>query len=173
VQRRINGIYAELGGFDLATAPVGTDGCGIPTVGVPLREMATAMAALADPARLGPKRGDAVLRIRKALAAEPFMMAGTGRFCTRINGALGGRVLIKTGAEGVYCGFVPELGVGIALKIWDGAGRAAEVAMAAILHDLGMLDAETYRDAISPPILNVVGLHVGDVRPAREWMAAP
>ena len=63
---------------------VGTDGCGIPTVGVPLRNMARAMANLADPSRLPDRRAAAIVRIRAALNAEPFYMAGTGRFCTRI-----------------------------------------------------------------------------------------
>src|SRR3982750_3561931 len=65
----------------------------------------------------------------------------TGRFCTRINEALPGVAQIKTGAEGVFCGMLPTLGLGIALKMWDGAGRAAEVAMATLLGHLGVLPA--------------------------------
>ena len=38
-----------------------------------------------------------------------------------------GRLFVKVGAEGVFCAAVPELGLGIALKCDDGAGRAAEV----------------------------------------------
>ncbi|MGE0423372.1 MAG: asparaginase [Reyranellaceae bacterium] len=172
VQKRIAAIYGELGRFDPSRAPSGSDGCGIPTLGVPLRAMATAMAAMADPSRLKQSRVAAIVRIRAAISAEPFFMAGTGRFCTRINGALPGIVQIKTGAEGVYCAMLPTLGVGVALKIWDGAGRAAEVAMARILHHLGVLDARHYADAINPPILNVVGARVGDIRPAASWLGA-
>lgn len=170
VQKRIAAIYGELGRADLSRAPVGSDGCGIPTLGVPLRVMATAMAAMADPSRLKGPRVAAIVRIRAAMNAEPFFMAGTGRFCTRINSALPGVAQIKTGAEGVYCGMLPTLGVGVALKIWDGTGRAAEVAMANILRHLGVLDAGRYADAINPPILNVVGARVGDIRPAASWL---
>lgn len=172
VQKRIAAIYGELGRFDPSRAPAGSDGCGIPTLGVPLRAMATAMAAMADPSRLKQARVAAIVRIRAAMNAEPFFMAGTGRFCTRINGALPGIAQIKTGAEGVYCGMLPTLGVGVALKIWDGTGRAAEVAMARILHHLGVLDAKRYDDAINPPILSVVGARVGDIRPAASWLGA-
>jgi L-asparaginase II len=170
VQTRITAIYGELGRVDLSRAPAGSDGCGIPTLGVPLRAMATAMAAMADPSQLKQARVAAIVRIRAAMSAEPFFMAGTGRFCTRINAALPGVAQIKTGAEGVYCGMLPMLGVGVALKIWDGTGRAAEVAMASILRHLGVLDAGRYSDAVNPPILNVVGARVGDIRPAASWL---
>ncbi|MBX3501127.1 MAG: asparaginase [Alphaproteobacteria bacterium] len=172
VQKRLAAIYGELGRFDPARAPAGSDGCGIPTLGVPLRAMATAMAAMADPSRLKQSRVAAIVRIRAAMNAEPFFMAGTGRFCTRINAALPGVAQIKTGAEGVYCAMLPALGVGVALKIWDGTGRAAEVAMASILRHLGVLDAARYSDAINPPILNVVGARVGDIRAAASWLGA-
>ena len=45
----------------------------------------------------------------------------------------GARVFVKTGAEGVYCGALPELGLGIAVKCDDGAGRAAAAIMAAVI----------------------------------------
>ena len=45
----------------------------------------------------------------------------------------GERVLVKTGAEGVFCGALPEQGLGIALKCEDGVTRAAEVVMAATI----------------------------------------
>jgi L-asparaginase II len=102
--------------------------------------------------------------------AEPFMMAGTGRFCTRINQALPGVAQIKTGAEGMFCGMLPTLGLGIALKIWDGAGRAAEVATATLLGHLGVLPAEGREELLHPPVRNVVGLLVGEMRPARSWL---
>ena len=79
---------------------------------------------------------------------------------------------IKTGAEGVYCGILPTLGVGIALKIWDGATRASEVAMATVLRHLGVLDARRYADALNPPVRNAVGARIGDIRPAASWLGA-
>lgn len=170
VQKRIATIYGELGRFDPARAPSGSDGCGIPTLGVPLRSMATAMAVMADPSRLKQSRVAAIVRIRAAMNAEPFFMAGTGRLCTRINGALPGVAQIKTGAEGVYCGILPTFGVGIALKIWDGTTRASEVAMATILRHLGLLDTHRYADALSPPVRNAVGARIGDIRPATSWL---
>jgi L-asparaginase II len=98
------------------------------------------------------------------------MMAGTGRFCTRINAALPGVAQIKTGAEGVFCAMLPTLGLGIALKMADGAARAAEVAMATLLGHLGVLPADQREELLHPPVKNVVGLLVGEMRPARSWL---
>jgi L-asparaginase II len=148
----------------------GTDGCGIPTLATPLRLLARAMASMADPSGLPSKHADAAVRIRKAINAEPFMMAGTGRFCTRINEALPGVAQIKTGAEGVFCGMLPTLGLGIAIKMWDGAARASEVAMATLLGHLGVLPGSKREELLHPPVKNVVGLLVGEMRPAKSWL---
>jgi L-asparaginase II len=51
-------------------------------------------------------------------------------------------VFLKTGAEGVYCGSIPHAGLGFALKCDDGAGRAAEVAIAAVLLKLDVWSPE-------------------------------
>ena len=128
------------------------------------------MANMAEPSRLSNKHAEAAGRIRAAISAEPFMMAGTGRFCTRINAALPGVAQIKTGAEGVFCGMLPTLGLGVAIKMWDGAARAAEVAMATLLGHLGVLPADQREEIIHPPVKNVVGLLVGEMRPAKSWL---
>jgi L-asparaginase II len=172
VQQRLLGIYEQLAQCDLSRASIGIDGCGIPTVGVPLRHMALAMANMANPARLPEARAKAIRRIRDAMNAEPFFMAGSGRFCTRVNGTLKGVAQIKTGAEGVYCAMLPTLGLGVALKIWDGTGRASEVAMATILRHLGVLSDTAFDTVVTPPVLNVAGLKVGDIRPAASWLGA-
>ena len=85
VQRRLREVMTDLCGVDANGFAYGTDGCGIPTLATPLRTLAQAMASMADPSRLSSKRAEAASRIRAAMNAEPFMMAGTGRFCTRIN----------------------------------------------------------------------------------------
>jgi L-asparaginase II len=170
VQRRLRAVMTDLCGSNADDFPHGTDGCGIPTLATPLKSLARAMASMAEPSRLSNKHAEAATRIRTAMNAEPFMMAGTGRFCTRINEALPGVVQIKTGAEGVFCGMLPTLGLGIALKMWDGAGRAAEVAMAALLGHLGVLPGERREELLHPPVKNVVGLLVGEMRPAKSWL---
>jgi len=65
---------------------------------------------------------------------------------------------------------LPGLGLGIALKMWDGAGRASEIAMATLLGHLGVLPADLSDEIIHPPVRNVVGLLVGEMRPAKNWL---
>lgn len=170
VQRRLRDVMTDLCGADTNGFPFGTDGCGIPTLATPLRRLAQAMASMAEPSRLSSRRAEAAVRIRAAMNAEPFMVAGTGRFCTRINATLAGVAQVKTGAEGVFCGMLPGVGLGIALKMWDGAGRAAEVAMATLLGHFGILSPDQRQELQHPPVRNVVGLLVGEMRPAKGWL---
>lgn len=170
VQQRLRSVMSDLCGIKADDFPHGIDGCGIPTLATPLKRLAQAMAAMADPSGLSSKHADAAQRIRAAMNAEPFMVAGSGRFCTRINEAAPGVIQVKTGAEGVFCGMLPTLGLGVAVKMWDGAARASEIAMATLLHHLGVLPAGQRDEALHPPVKNVVGLLVGEMRPAKSWL---
>lgn len=169
VQRRVEAALAAMTGCDLARAPRGIDGCGIPVIGLPLAAMARAMARLADPLGLPAERQAAARRILEAMAAEPLMVDGSGSFTTRILIEAGAAVRLKPGAEGVFCAALPALGLGVALKIADGAGRAAEVAIGALLCRLGAV-AEDQAVALAPQfrpkLLNVAGRVVGELRPA-------
>lgn len=172
--RRWFTVLSEMADTDLTGAPRGIDGCSIPVIGMTLRATARAMARIADPAGLSAGRRAAVERIRAANATEPFMVAGTGRFCTVVMQALGARALVKTGAEGFFCAALPERGLGIALKIDDGASRAAEVAMGALLRHFGVIDAataEALQGVLRPWIRNRRNRIVGYVRALPQWMA--
>ena len=166
VQQRVLGTLESMAGLDLGDAPRGVDGCGIPVIGVPLGNLALAMARLADPADQPEPRQAACARIRAAMTAEPFMVSGTDRFCTRVIMETGGRALVKTGAEGVYCGALTEAGLGIALKIDDGTGRAAEVVMAGLLARFGLIDGA--HELCAPQLRNRAGTVVGELRPPAD-----
>jgi L-asparaginase II len=130
--------------------------------------MAGGYARLASGDGLARDRHKAGRRLLAAGIAEPYLVAGDGRFCTRVMQAVDGVVFAKTGAEGVYCAAIPDQGIGIALKVDDGAGRAAEVALAEIISVL----APDYRTELlrlaHEPVRNVRGLTVGEVRAAPE-----
>jgi L-asparaginase II len=108
----------------------------------------------------------AARRLRQAAAMAPFMVGGTDRFDTRVMQAYGERVFCKIGAEGVYCATLPELGLGIALKIDDGAARAAEAAMAAVAQALLRTEDELLRGYSHLQLRNWRGIDVGSLRPA-------
>ena len=130
------------------------------------------IARFGAPDALPPIRAQACRRLGAAILAEPFMLAGTGRFCTRAIEACGGMAIIKTGAEGVYVAAIPALGLGIALKIDDGAARAAEVAMGHLLlrhAALGDAACRKLEAMITPSINNAAGRVVGGIAPAPSW----
>ena len=137
VMREISASLESATGTRLADAPRATDGCSIPTFGIPLRALAHAFARLGTGTGLAPDRARAAARLREAVAAAPLMVAGTGRLDTRLMEHFRARVFCKVGAEGVYCATLPELGLGIALKMDDGnTARAAEVAIVALVEAL-------------------------------------
>ncbi|RWF21719.1 MAG: asparaginase [Mesorhizobium sp.] len=146
----------------------GTDGCSIPTYAVPLRSFALGFARMATGVGFEPVRAKAAKRLLSACMAEPFLVAGTGRADVALMEAAPDRIFVKGGAEGVYCAALPELGLGIALKCDDGAGRAAEVMVAAciarLLHADKALAAKLIEQA-HPPIESRIGAKVGALRP--------
>jgi L-asparaginase II len=159
---------------DVTGAPHGpdnraTDGCSIPTYAIPLKNLAKGFAKMAAGQGLSSERAKAAKRLFAACMAEPFYVAGTGRADTALMQAAPGRIFVKIGAEGVYCGAVPELGLGIALKCDDGAGRAAEAMVATVLAKLlrsdEVLSARLDRLA-NQPITSRIGAEVGSIRPA-------
>lgn len=149
-----------------------TDGCSIPTYAVPLRSLAEGFARFGTGEGLPPARAAAARRLYAAATAEPLYVAGTGRFCTDAMKALAGRALVKTGAEGVFCGTVPERGLGIAVKCADGATRGSQAVMAAILARLFPQAEETLARWSRAPILSRRGAPVGEVRAVAEAFAA-
>ncbi len=165
VQRAVLDVIADMASVSFEKAPTGIDGCGIPVVGIPLESLAFAFARFVTGTSFGPARQSAAERIYQAMIREPFMVAGSERWCTRAMEAGSGAFIVKTGAEGVYCGAVPQAGVGIALKIDDGAPRAAECAMGAVLSGLGCLDLEQASGLVDSPVSNVAGREVGNIRP--------
>ncbi|MEO7332307.1 MAG: asparaginase, partial [Gemmatimonadales bacterium] len=71
-----------------------------------------------------------------AMLARPDLVAGTGRSCTEVMQAAPGKVIVKLGADGVYCGALVGTGLGFALKVEDGDMRTLPVALLAVLDAL-------------------------------------
>ena len=141
VQRRIAQLLDELCSVKTHHLPVALDGCSVPTWAIPLRNLALGFQRFVSGETLCEARAPAARRLIAAVRAHPFMVAGSKRFCTRLMEAVP-RAFVKTGAEGVFCGAVPHAGLGIALKCDDGANRASEAAMAALLASLDVWTGE-------------------------------
>jgi L-asparaginase II len=176
VMRAVTAAMQASTGFDLEHAPRGTDGCSIPTFAIPLRHLALAFARVGTGTGLAPGHAQAARRLREAVARQPFMVAGSGRFDTKVMQRLGARVFSKVGAEGVFCAAFPERGLGVAIKVDDGNNaRAAEVAMAATIEAFVALDdadATFMRGLSDVTLRNWNGIEVGALRATAEMRGA-
>ncbi len=167
LQVEIRAVMADLTGTPLSRDNCGTDGCSIPTYAVPLVGLARGFAKMATGKGIGPQRAAAAKRLIEACMAEPFYVAGTGRFCTRLMQVAPGRIFAKTGAEGVFCAILPEKGLSLAVKCEDGSSRAAESMIAALLaryFDKHSAEHAALMGMANHAMHNWIGLHVGDVR---------
>lgn len=133
-------LRAVRAGTDVDRPVIGVDGCGSPVHGVTLSGMATLFARLARPERLGPYAAPAA-RVVSAMRAHPFLVGGTGRTDTALMTRVPD-VVSKVGAEGLYCAASLEQGIGVAVRIEDGADRASGPALIHALAQLGILTLE-------------------------------
>jgi L-asparaginase II len=167
VQREVKAALEQVTGFALAEGSHGTDGCAAPTWALPLQAMAHGFARLATGQGLQPVRQNAARRLFHACMAQGFFVAGTGRFDTTIMAAGNGRIFVKTGAEGIYCAALPDQGIGLALQIDDGATRASEVVMAALIaRHLSDAPLEALARYTDQTLSNWNGTPVGAMRPS-------
>jgi L-asparaginase II len=164
--REITAALAAMTGAVLDERNRAVDGCSIPTFAIPLRAQALGFARVATGAGQAPERAKALARIRAAVAANPIMVGGTGKFDTEVMTAMGARIFSKGGAEGVHAMALPEQGLGIVVKARDGAGRAGNVAVATLaarfLRDADNVLAQFMR----PTLRNWRGIEVGEMRVA-------
>lgn len=161
LQREV--LRAVRRGTGVSRPVVGVDGCGAPVHGVPLSGLATLFARLSRPYHLGPYANEAE-SVVAAMRARPYLVGGRGRTDSLLMAQVPG-VLSKVGAEGLYCAAVLGEGVGVAVRIEDGADRASGPALIHALAELGVLgdeDLERLAPVARRPILGG-GRPVGQV----------
>jgi L-asparaginase II len=165
VQKLLMEAVADVCGVDAARMPLATDGCSAVNPALPLVAMARGYARMAVARRAGgDRRETALARIRDAMAAHPEMVAGEGRFCTALMRVTEGRLVTKTGAEGLQCVAIPARGLGVAVRVKDGTRRAVAPALVPWLRSLGLVsesEAERLAEFARPALTNHRGLPVG------------
>ena len=146
----------------------GIDGCSAPNFATTMHGMARAMAWFASAHQRPDALSRAGAQLVEAMHSFPDLVAGEGRACTLLMRAVTEPVAIKTGAEGFFVAMLPQRGLGVALKIVDGATRASECAIAALLVRLGVADPAhpDVKRFLNPEIRNFRGLLAGEIRPA-------
>jgi L-asparaginase II len=172
VQIMIARIVSETCGVALDRSRMGIDGCSVPTFALPLAAFAVGFARLGSGEALAPGRASAARRLFHACFSEPTHVAGEGRFDTIVLRALAPDCFTKGGAEGVHCAAFPELGLGLALKIDDGAKRAAEHVMSEVIAALLPKAKPSLSGQLTDEMLNWRGIVVGRVAPSEGLQRA-
>ena len=176
VQVDIRETLGEMLGMDPGQMPLGIDGCSAPVYGVPMLNMAQAVASLAEPAGMEESRAQACRTITSAMIANPLMIAGPDLFDTNLMSVGAGKLFAKGGAEGyqiigVMPGVIAEEapGVGSAVEIADGDNRSrgrSSVALT-LLKAMGVLsqtEIENLGAYGNIPIKNWRDIQIGEVR---------
>ena len=174
-QKLVREMIELVTGETLSLDRVGTDGCSIPTWAAPLDGFALGFARMATGIGLPPDIAAAAQRIFDAATEHPFLVGGSDNLDTLAMEAFEGRLMLKGGAEGVYCGAIRDRGLGFALKIDDGNAAASRALVAAIL--LEFADPTNAERALldryaTQPTKNVRGLEVGALSARRDLVAA-
>jgi len=167
LQREILGIISDYSELPAREIHLGVDGCGVPVFYLPLKKMARMYAKFFSETDLANQR------ISKAMTKHPEMVGGTGRFDTDFMRVMGGSVVSKGGSEGLECSALRQGAsmLGFAVKAEDGNERASWPALLEFCRQLGMIEEEKLErlsDFWHPPVKNVAGKIVGEIRPNLE-----
>jgi L-asparaginase II len=165
VQRCCKTAVADWTGMNPDEIGVAVDGCGVVEFAMPLEHMARAYSRLA---RAAHGNAGAPKRVVGAMQTRPFLVGGSDRFDSILIEETEGSVVAKIGAEGVHCAALLDLGIGVVVKVEDGAQRAQFPALIRLLQYLDALPArlpQRLDDFVSREIRNTRGEPVGEIRP--------
>lgn len=109
------------------------DDCGMPTYSMELSQIAQLYAKLASGNNLD------LERIARAMTYHPRMIAGEGAFDTELMRLSEGELVSKSGAEGIQCVGRVGQGMGLAIKVKDGAKRAKYAMAIHLLRQMGWI----------------------------------
>jgi L-asparaginase II len=165
--QRANAATVQTVGRIERTLETGVDGCGVPTFYATVEEIARMYAGLASEMKDNDRLHPLASRVSWAMRTHPERVSATGHFTAELTRLSAGRIIVKGGAEGVLGIGVPELGLGMAIKVADGSSRPLPAIACRLLAEyLPALDWATIRRKIHPPITNTLSAEVGTIEAA-------
>ena len=158
IQKDLINLIQDLSEFKIQN--IGVDGCTLPNPLIPLKKFALAAAKISDFNRLN-ENSNIAKRIFDSCTKFPEITGGTNSVNCILTKLSKGRIFFKNGAEGVFVALIPEKKSALAVKIIDGATRAAEVAIAGLILDLKIIDENALKKIIEKPIKNSANQDIG------------
>jgi len=143
VQQMILNVVAKMAEYPKEKIYLGIDGCGVPVFGLPIKNMSYAYERMVNWEILDSEYQQASKRIVMSLIKYPEIVGGTGRFDTDLIRVSEGKLLAKSGADGVFCvGVRDENGMGITIKMESGNVKFLPLVVVQILYQLKILSKE-------------------------------
>ena len=139
IQKDLINLIEDLSNYKIKN--IGIDGCTLPNPLIPLKKFALTAAQIADYNKLN-ENSAITKRIFESCTKFPEIAGGTNSVNSVLTKLSKGKIFFKNGAEGVFVAIIPELKSALAVKIADGATRAAEVAVSGLISELKMIDEE-------------------------------
>tara|TARA_Y100000590_G_scaffold411643_1_gene505892 strand:- start:365 stop:1342 length:978 start_codon:yes stop_codon:yes gene_type:complete len=158
IQKNLINLVQDLSGCIIRK--IGVDGCTLPNPLIPLKKFALAAAKISDFKGLN-ENANIAKRIFDSCTKFPEITGGTNSVNCILTKLSKGRIFFKNGAEGVFVALIPEIKSALAVKIIDGAARAAEVAIAGLISDLKIIEENELKKITEKPIKNSANKDIG------------
>ncbi len=139
---------------------IGVDGCTLPNPLIPLKKFALAASQLADYDKSN-EHSAIAKRIFNSCTKFPEITGGTNSINCILTKLSKGKIFFKNGAEGIFVAIIPEQKSALAVKITDGAARAAEVAIAGLISELKIINEKEIEIFKKRPVTNSANQIVG------------
>jgi len=161
IQKDLINLIEDLSKYKIKN--IGVDGCTLPNPLIPLKKFAFAMAQLADYKKIN-DHSTIAKRIFDSCIKFPEIAGGSKSINSILTKLSKGKVFFKNGAEGVFVAIIPELKSALAVKIIDGASRAAEVAIAGLISELKIINNNQIEKIKKNSIKNSTGQIIGSIK---------
>ena len=161
IQKDLINLIEDLSKYKIKN--IGVDGCPLPNPLIPLKKFAFAMAQLADYKKIN-DHSTIAKRIFDSCIKFPEIAGGSKSINSILTKLSKGKVFFKNGAEGVFVAIIPELKSALAVKIIDGASRAAEVAIAGLISELKIINNNQIEKIKRNSIKNSAGQIIGSIK---------
>jgi len=161
IQKDLIKLIEDLSKYKIKS--IGVDGCTLPNPLIPLKKFAFAVAQLADYKKLN-EYSTIAKRIFDSCVKFPEITGGSKSINSILTKLSKGKIFVKNGAEGVFVAIIPEQKSALAVKIIDGASRAAEVAIAGLLSELKIINNEKINKIKKIPIKNSANQIIGSMK---------
>ena len=158
IQKNLIQLIEDLSKYKIKN--IGVDGCTLPNPLIPLKKFAYAAAQLADYKKLNENSATAK-RIINSCIKFPEITGGSKSINSILTKLSHGKAFFKNGAEGVFVAIIPTLKSALAVKIIDGARRAAEVAIAGLISELKVIQNDQIEKIKKSPVKNSAGQIIG------------